>query len=567
MQSLKKMLQSKRSCQIIRIWIILLAVLCYANIVNAQICVPGTPFIQNFHRSEYQGGNQTWDIQQASNGMMYFANNDGLLEFDGMHWNKYSLPNNSIARSIRCSNDGIIYAGGFNEIGYYTIGNNGGAIYQSLMHLIPEGSSDFDEVWKIYIHPDGIIYQTYNQLLIYKDEKIQVIDAPSIFHFSFLVKGEYYVNDMENGLMRYSMGELFKLTGVEKLIGKEIWGILPYKNKLLIATASEGVYYYNGNSSELLECSSNDFLKRNQIYSTILFEDKLAFGTIHDGILICDFEGNPVHHLNKTDGLQNNTVLCISNDSYGNIWLGTDQGIDYIKINSPLTKISDNYGLSSGYAAFIDKDRIYLGTNQGLFTKRNNSFDSSRGSSKQMSLVKNTSGQVWSLCDVDGTLFCGHNNGAYIITNTEAKKISEVPGAWMFLKVPGYPNKLISGTYSGLALYSKRKDEWQFVKVLSGYSESSRNMEFDPNGSLWITHGYKGIYNIKFSTEYDSIIDIRFYNDKNSSLPERVTSLVNIRGKILFPGSNGILEYSAEDDDFVKNIKFRTIDVVLSIDH
>ena len=58
-----------------------------------------------------------------------------------------------------------------------------------------------------------------------------------------------------------------------------------------------------------------------------------------------------MQHLNMNDGLQNNTILSIGEDYQGNLWLGTDHGIDYIENNSPLLRISNNYGISTGYAA------------------------------------------------------------------------------------------------------------------------------------------------------------------------------------------------------------------------
>ncbi|WP_296261033.1 hypothetical protein [uncultured Phocaeicola sp.] len=39
--------------------------------------------IVNYSRRTYASGNQNWKIRQHPNGWMYFANNKGLLEFDG----------------------------------------------------------------------------------------------------------------------------------------------------------------------------------------------------------------------------------------------------------------------------------------------------------------------------------------------------------------------------------------------------------------------------------------------------------------------------------------------------
>ena len=181
--------------------IIIFIVLFSTLSIVAQIKSIGTPFITNYSRSNYNAGSQTWDIEQGNNGMMYFANNNGLLEYDGHYWKVYPMPNNSIIHSIKNGNDSIMYAGGFNEFGYYKIGKMGGAKFTSLTHLLSEEQRNFGDVWKIFIHPDGVIFQTYTQIMFLKHDKLTIIPAPSSFHFSFLVNNEYYVNDQENGFI------------------------------------------------------------------------------------------------------------------------------------------------------------------------------------------------------------------------------------------------------------------------------------------------------------------------------------------------------------------------------
>ena len=75
------------------------------NTVNSQVKSTGLPLINNFTRTTYKASTQNWDITQNTLGFVYFANNDGLLEFDGQHWKVYSVPNKSIVRSIRAIGD------------------------------------------------------------------------------------------------------------------------------------------------------------------------------------------------------------------------------------------------------------------------------------------------------------------------------------------------------------------------------------------------------------------------------------------------------------------------------
>lgn len=525
------------------------------NIIEASIIKSiGTPFIRNYDRNDYTSGNQTWAIQQAYNGMMYFANNDGLLEFDGKIWKTYALPNNSIVRAIKNGPNKLLYAGGFNELGYFELGEMGGAEFHSLLDLIPEDKRDFGEIWKIYIHPDGIIFQTFTQFMIYKNNKFEIIMAPYMFHFSFVVNNEYYVNDRKKGLMRYALGNLHPLIGAEKLIGKEIWGMTAIDNKLLISTAFDGYFIYNGNKLTRGNKLSNEFLTKNQIYCNLkLTSNELIFGTIQKGILFTEPNGMPIQNLSMDDGLQNNTILCMEVDKRGNLWLGTDHGIDYVEISSPITSLSNNFGLGTGYAAIVKDENLYLGTNQGLFVKKLSEFDSFNEDSKKLQMINSTMGQVWNLTNIDGTLFCGHNNGTFIIEGSKAKQISEISGSWNYLQIPSIKSKLISGTYTGLSLFTKNGKQWKLVKQYEGFAESARSMQFDKDGSLWIVHGYKGIYHILFDQNYDSILKYDFYNSENSNLKTQVLDVVKINGSLSFTTRDGIYKYSMGKNNFDKN--------------
>ena len=53
------------------------------SLLTAQIKNIGLPFNKNYDKQTYNAGTQNWDITQDDRGFMFFANNDGILEFDG----------------------------------------------------------------------------------------------------------------------------------------------------------------------------------------------------------------------------------------------------------------------------------------------------------------------------------------------------------------------------------------------------------------------------------------------------------------------------------------------------
>src|SRR6476646_422722 len=95
----------------------------------------GIPVIVNYPKQVYNAGSQNWGIAQGKNGIIYFANNDGLLTFDGNFWRKYLLPNQTRVRSIAIDKDDRIYVGGQAEIGYFFPDGKGSLSYTSLMPL------------------------------------------------------------------------------------------------------------------------------------------------------------------------------------------------------------------------------------------------------------------------------------------------------------------------------------------------------------------------------------------------------------------------------------------------
>jgi AraC family transcriptional regulator, chitin signaling transcriptional activator len=68
------------------------------------------PPILKYSPSIYGAGNQNWMISQDKQHFVYFANNDGLLQYNGSSWNLYKSPNETIIRSVKVI-DNKVYTG------------------------------------------------------------------------------------------------------------------------------------------------------------------------------------------------------------------------------------------------------------------------------------------------------------------------------------------------------------------------------------------------------------------------------------------------------------------------
>lgn len=514
--------------------------------VFGSMKVIGTPRVINYDNSNYQAGTQTWMIDLAPTGLIYFANNDGMLEFDGARWRTYPLPKKSVVRSILACPNGKIYAAGHNELGYFAPTPSGNLVFNDITHLIPNEHRDFGEVWKIHRIGETIFFQSFTHILSYLNGAITVVTPPEMFHFSFVVHNRFFVLDQYKGLFELVDQSLVKLKGTQLIDGKLVWSILPYGNKLLISTADQGIFIYDGQSLSRWDNPAAEFLMANQVFfATALNEKTYAFGTIQHGVLVCDSDGNIIQRLGSEHGLQNNTVLSVFADQYNNLWLGLDNGIDYVEVNSPLTYFSTYNNLSSGYAAVVHNGILYIGTNRGVFYHDWESLKTG-GTGQKFNLVQGTQGQVWTLEVIDGSLFCGHNSGVFLIEGTKAEMISSVQGGWAFIKPEGTKDIVLCGTYTNLLKFEKKDGRWLEGVPIKGFRESSRYLVNAGPGSVWISHGYKGVFRVFFNNTYDSIVKSSFYNSANGFPSDKDISVYQIMDRPVFTTGQGIYRYREE---------------------
>uniref|UniRef100_UPI0035692849 two-component regulator propeller domain-containing protein n=1 Tax=Ancylomarina sp. TaxID=1970196 RepID=UPI0035692849 len=523
--------------------------------VFAEIKSVGIPFIRSFSKREYKGGSQNWNMVQTSNGLMYFANNDGVLEFDGNSWRLIPMPNNSVVRSLAVDSLQRIYVGAYNEFGYLEPDHQGKLSYHSLVDLIPEAERDFSEIWQIFPYEDGILFHSFQKVLFYKDGKITTFNSETEFHYSFMLGNQLFIQEKEKGLCLWDKQKAEQVSGGGFFKDLEIVSILPYSDhSMIIATATSGLFMFDGDKVQIWDASLNEIFEKDQLFSGISLGDRFyAFGSVVNGIYILDKSGHLVQHINSDKGLQNNTILCLFQDQEENLWLGLDNGIDYLEISSPLSLLKTNRDIGTGYTSIVYDNYLYLGTNMGLFCKALPNKSNLRLEADDLELVKNTTGQVWSLKVVGGELICGHNKGTFRIEKTQANLISDIEGGWQYLYKEEFPNQMIGGTYSGLVLFEKTAKsqwKWQFVKEIGGFNESSREMIWDDDNSIWMCHGYKGVYHIFLNPTLDSCVNYRFYDENDGFNSHLNINVQKIRDEIVFSSPNGFYKYQPELDRF-----------------
>ncbi|MTI22815.1 two component regulator three y domain-containing protein [Fulvivirga sp. RKSG066] len=517
--------------------------------VSAQR-LQGLPFTKYYSTQEYEGGIQNWAITQNNEGLIYVANNFGLLEYDGTNWNRFELPTETKMRDVHIARNGRTYIASQGDFGYYSPAIDGSMVFTSLADSLPQQYRNFDETWKVFESSnDIIIFCTFRQIFMFNKDRLQrIIEptfAPENFHW---VNHTLFVNQLETGLTYLDGDSLRLFDQGDYFRGKTITGILPLANNhLLIATGAHGIYTYDGTKYSVWNNDNNQAFSEAFINNTLrLSNGNVAIGTQNDGLFITTANGEILYHLNKGHGLNNRTILSMYEDVLGNLWVGHNNGLTTIELNVPFTLISEQSDLpGTGYTGFLSPESIYLGTNNGLYRKQlkeNTKLD--------FNFVDNTEGQVYNIQSIDNLLILGHHQGTFLLDGASTQQVSDILGAWTFLKLKTNPEYIIGGTYKGLLLFKKTPRGLSFVRKIRGFDESSRVMEQDASGNIWMTHGYKGVYRLNLNDDLDSV-SVKYYG-VDAGLPSNI--LINvwkINNELVFSTESQIYSYNEATDSFI----------------
>ena len=502
------------------------------------------PPIQNYKADQYNAGNQNWSVTQTTDKHIHLANNKGLLSFNGIDWCLSPTSNTSIMRSVYAVGD-TIYSGSYMDFGYWVKDEYNSFVYTSLIQDMSIPLIFDEQFWAIEKIDQWLFFQSLDRIYIYDTTKktIEFVDTPSFRALLFKVNKSIYFQLSDFGLYTIKNKTVTQVIAPEKLGQNEIVGMFDLHGKNLIITKSGSIYEMNDEALILKHNISNQQLKEISIYSTqLLSDDSIALGSISNGLFILNLNNN-ITQISRKEGINNNTVLSLFEDSSKNLWLALDNGISVINRQSPFSVYNDYDGkLGTVYAAHIVDNGLYLGTNQGLFFKSD--------AETKFKLIPKTEGQVWHLSEHDNQIFCGHHEGTFIIKNGLAEKIPNTNGTWLIKSLPDQ-NLLLQGTYKGINILEKLNGQWQLRNTIKGFDISSRFIEFISPYKLLMNHEYIGVYYLELNHDYTSIID-------NKKITEGFagSSIVKYNDTIYLNTQKDILKYDPEKNKFIKDKAF-----------
>ncbi|MDE6310281.1 MAG: hypothetical protein K2L96_00490 [Muribaculaceae bacterium] len=496
------------------------------------------PTVRNFPRTVYSWGSQNWSSDEDSNGMMYFGNKNGLLTFDGTRWRNYILPNLSTVRAVLVDDaNSRVYLAGSEEFGYYSFNPDTRRIaYTSLSKDFPEAPTSYGEIWKIHEGDNTIWFQGDHAIFGYstKGEHFVASVREKILTSAY-INGVLYAALNEKGLCQMRDGLFTPLDSGGPTDGKRIVAICPFGNEVLIVTQFDGIFLYGPSGVKKMATNFDNFLRENQAFCADTQGTELAIGTVNGGLVVCNFGADtPPTYSNTDSGMQNNTVLSVKFDSHHNIWCGLDNGLDYVCYDAPFRSIlSRANACGAGYASLVSAGKLYLGTNQGLYTtpfKPDYDFETPR---------REIPGQVWKITNIGNAVAACTDAGLFIDNGRGFEHVENTAGTWDIELLPDAPGYALASTYENFILLENSGARWNNRGRVAGFSDINGKFIIDNDGAIWISHWLKGVYRLHLDLAKQRFDVVDFFDSTRGLSSNENTSVAMHDGTPVISCSGG----------------------------
>ncbi len=520
----------------------------------------GFKYMENYTAKEHKWYPQNWSILQDKRGCIYVGNQGALLEFDGVTWQKIAIPNLTVRSLSMDDKTGTVYIGGMNELGFLASDPDGkGTLqYKSLLDQVKKDIKNFGEVLRTHALKEGIYYRTYDYLFRLYFGQLKVIaktDFNHRFRHSFDCLGKLFIVKNDVGLMQLKGDTLISVPGGEIFADKTVYMMAPYpEGKILIGTGFSGLYLYGVNSGfELFETEAGDYLKQKELNHGIRLRcGDYALATNSGGLVIMTpARGRIKQYYSKANGLQEDSIKFVYEDTQCNLWLTQDKGISKIEHASPFTLYDDRSDLPGIVLAVVvhgPTQELYAGTTSGLFY-----WD---GTGKFHPIPGMTQ-ECYSLLSTGDTLLAATKGGVFQVENDNSLMITRNPSFVLYASLSN-EKRVWVGT-KGLVSLHKSLDapsRWKPEPPFETIDREIHSIVEDRDRNLWLGTLTDGALKLDFPrgstfnhpvvTRYDAPVELN---------PKEIHAFF-AAGHVMFATANGIYRFDEKSGQLIPDPTF-----------
>jgi signal transduction histidine kinase len=519
------------------------------------------PYSRYFSPKEYNANANNWCIAQDNRGIMYFGNEQGLLEYDGSSWRQIKTPYSALVRTITIDDNGKIFITASSEFGYLAPDSIGQLKFIALKKQLDKVRKIDKEFWDVAANSKGVFFKTPDEIIRWDGKDFKIWDSVYAFRL-YKIGDDIYSRNQGKGLMKIDGDSIYVIPDGEFFYDTGVFDMLQLspqeKNRpiqILITTNYSGLFIYDGKKNIPFKTDIDEFLIKNQVYNTcILKNGDTALATQRGGVAIINRKGKLVRFLNQSSGLPTNVAYDVYPDKFGGLWIATNEGIVFSEVNSPLSIIPANGQLRSQVSSIVRYDnKIYVANDIGVLV-----LDQGKSN---FELIKGSEKPAYKLLSLNNTLFAETNTGLKTIKGNQFDltldpgSINNINSSMLFDDLFYY------GSRGYLGIVKAEIGKSPIVKTFDITTDEVSSVVEGDDSTLWISQFDQPIMHITskikgFNEDFgNDKIQIDDYSDIDG-LPGTYWNLFNFEGKFLIGTDKGIYHYNSKNKSFAADSIF-----------
>ncbi len=522
-------------------------------------------FLKNYSPNEYKAHMQNWYGIKDNRGILYFANGDGLMEYDGIEWRVFPLRDKNTPRCLVMDSTGRIFVGSDREFGYFELDKNGDWIYNSLSKLLPPENLKYKTILDVYLVKNYVYFTAYENIfqVSLKNESftranIKVWQTESTFYKSFVFNDKFYIYQNKVGLCTIKNDSIILAKEGEKFKEPFTYSLILDKEKILIGQSLDNSIYYFPESNKPIEKANfkiSNSIKNKQIWDAkVLSSGDIGFILTSNGLIILSKEGQIQKVVNETNGLRNDKIRHFTEDQQGNLWLALNNGITKLENSSPISFFDKESGLIGTPEDLIYHNKtLYIATHKGIQYFQNNNLKS----------IPDYDKQVWCLLSFSDpnnaknkSLLVGLRDGVFEINNLElGEKIQNTYNSSVFCLKESqiHPSRVYVGYSRALGAIEYRNNRWESLGWVEGITENVRSIVELKNGEIWLGTFRDGIVRIIPSENTLNPKEIVRYTTAHGLPSLKNLNVFEFNNSLVFGTEKGLYVFNSNNNTFEPN--------------
>lgn len=469
----------------------------------------GRPILRHYAPGEHLRGRASQRVVQDGSGLVYLANDNGLLTYDGAIWANLPLTDDAAGiRQFAVAEDGTVYLAGAGVLGFMR-GSGKEAGFVSLQEELPPGARNIDEMRCAVAIGRTVYFSDDEKILIWREGRFTVIPYPTVPRAQgtrlHRVGDTVYATALDRPLVRVVRGMVETVADDPVLRENRIVTIEAGADGTWRLLTAERGFFQVGAGGEVTrwETPMNSWLAGRRVFCALRLPDGsrvVGFSAASgDGGMRFAPDGRYLGALDTSIGLLVKAVRDFYLDREGGLWLGMDAGAARLLWPSPLSLFDAFNGLGRGAVSAVGRQDgvLYAATEEGFFR-----LVPADGNGRAAAFERIHNKAFHALAAHPGGLLVLGSGELFTLTPEGLVSVVRTPAdGGRLLRSRRDPARVWIGTSRGVRAVRHSPQGWIDEGGVDGFDEPCRELSEATDGSLWVVTGTGGLRHLVFSGE------------------------------------------------------------------